>query len=484
MNVDFFDNYMKNIATVGDGGGTTNMFFFLTKNVTIANNIVNGVPHTGSTDENAVDVEGKTDTTAFRGNYFANTAGVGIAFLMCACPVPDRYGTDYNINNEVTSNTFVANGTSINENAALLSLADTGLPTGSVPIRDNFYSEANGLTTGNFSGFTFSNNTSLTATDIFNAGINYSGTQGQDHWNYTHWTGSGAVQNLAWDAANTLWGNVTDGQATRFGLLPPSNSAYWAYREWTAPRAGTISVRGRVFKNDNSSGDGVRVAITKNDVIIWPTNGATQTLAYNDRVGYNTNLDSIPVVTGDRISFAINNNNNNTADLTSWVPSVAYLPVASTAIPSNSGFEAPAQNLYSYGPISGSSWTFGSQAGIQRNGSAWLIGGGSNASEGVQAAFVQDATGNSCFSQNISGFVAARAYTFAFSAAQRANNQGGQIVSVFLDDSLVGRYTPASTSYADITTASVTPGVGSHKLTFCGTVLGDRSAFIDNVRIN
>jgi len=96
MNVDFFDNYMKNIATVGDGGGTTNMFFFLTKNVTIANNIVNGVPHTGSTDENAVDVEGKTDTTAFRGNYFANTAGVGIAFLMCACPVPDRYGTDYN----------------------------------------------------------------------------------------------------------------------------------------------------------------------------------------------------------------------------------------------------------------------------------------------------------------------------------------------------------------------------------------------------
>ena len=480
-----YNNYLNNVATSGQGGGTTGAFLWLTSNLVIANNSITNVPNTGSPDQTAIDSEGKNDGTKYRGNFFGYTAGPGLEFLQCNCPVPDRNGSDYNTNNEVSSNAFASNATANGDSAAIWSYDQTSNPTGT--ISNNLYATPN-LTTGGISGFTLSNNVNVSsASNLYSAAYGFSATQGTNNWTYVSWAGSGGSANLSYDSSRyETWGSAISGEVHRFYMLPSADSATWTYRVWTAPSTGTIAVRGRVFKADSSGGDGVRVAITKNGAIVWPVSGTPQTIAYNDQTGFETNLDAVSVTAGDQIAFAINNNASNTADGTSWSPTVAYTATAVALSIADSSFESPAQNLFAYGPINGSSWSFGTRTGIQRNGSAWLVGGGSNAPDGAQAAFVQDGTSSSCFSQAIGGFVAGRAYSFTFSAAQRGNGQGGQSIGVYIDSASnkLGSYTPSSTTYSNITTSSITPGAGTHTLIFCGEVLGDRTAFIDNIRAN
>ena len=154
---------------------------------------------------------------------------------------------------------------------------------------------------------------------------------------------------------------------------------------------------------------------------------------------------------------------------------------------SNLGFETPAVGAagqfasFQYNP-SGAAWAFTGQSGITANGSGFTSNN-PNAPEGVQAAFLQS---NGSFSQAIDGFQAGVSYSFVFAAAQRGNYSVVQDFLVFLDNTPLGTFKPASTSYADLTTAAVTPGAGSHTLTFTGlnSAGGDNCALIDNVRIN
>ena len=92
------------------------------------------------------------------------------------------------------------------------------------------------------------------------------------------------------------------------------------------------------------------------------------------------------------------------------------------------GFESPSVATYSYGPIiSGSSWTFGGNAGIEHNGSAF---GAANAPQGTQAAFLQRAGG--CVSRAVSGWTAGT-HSVTMQVAQRGGSLGGQTLQVFLD---------------------------------------------------
>jgi RHS repeat-associated protein len=157
-------------------------------------------------------------------------------------------------------------------------------------------------------------------------------------------------------------------------------------------------------------------------------------------------------------------------------------PVSVPAV-GNSGFEAPVVGggNFQYGPTGGS-WTFAGGTGVSGNGSAFT-GGNPGAPAGVQVGFIQ--VGNtSVMSQTVSGFESGKSYSVQFKAAQRAG-AGGQDFDVYLDSTLLGTFTPPSTSYTQMATAAFTTTAGAHTLKLVGrdTAGGDRTAFVDDVAV-
>jgi hypothetical protein len=152
----------------------------------------------------------------------------------------------------------------------------------------------------------------------------------------------------------------------------------------------------------------------------------------------------------------------------------------------NYGFESPAvgYSAFQYSPTGGS-WTFAGGSGVTGNGSGFT-GGLNIAPEGSQAAFLQGGN-TSIISQSVSGFQANRTYVVTFAAAQRSNccNAGGQDFQVYIDNTLIGTFHPASGTYAYYGTPGFTTTAGSHTLKFVGLnpLGGDHTAFIDNVRV-
>ncbi|WP_338258309.1 hypothetical protein [Dictyobacter halimunensis] len=229
---------------------------------------------------------------------------------------------------ELSGNVFVNNG-----NGGIERLGADITPTGT--IRDNLYSEPSGLTTtaggGTFSGFTLSNNLqATTASALYNAGNDYSGTQGQQQWSYQSSNDGTNWSNLPYDASSGIWKPTSSSvpQITRFGMHPDICSQCRVGRAWTAPSGGTISVRGRVLKGDTGGGNGIVARITRNGSVIW----GPQTVAYNDQVGIEANVDNIAVNANDVLRFEVANNGDNAYDTTSWDPSVGYTALGTPAL--------------------------------------------------------------------------------------------------------------------------------------------------------
>lgn len=163
------------------------------------------------------------------------------------------------------------------------------------------------------------------------------------------------------------------------------------------------------------------------------------------------------------------------------------IPVTVNSAPAvlNPSFETPnLGNGYQYNP-SGASWTFSgappSGSGLTGNGNGFT-GGNPNAPSGTQVAFLQ---AQGTITQAITNFQDG-SYQVTFAAARRGNGGGNEDFQILLDTTLIGTFTPASTLYADLTTATFSTTAGTHTLKFVGlnTAGGDNTAFIDNVRIH
>jgi hypothetical protein len=306
----------------GQSVGTTGMWFWEDKSFSVINNVLGDTPNTSSSDETGTDVEGYDDSGAFRGNYIAGDAGSGVEVL----GLGGRPG-DFQTNHELSDNAFSDNDASGTSNSVGSIWMDnqTGISyTGTVA--NNLYAEPNTvlLHTNGSNSFTVSNNLSISSTgDLYNAGSQYSSTQGTNQWGYQYYNGSG-WSNLSYDSTNAWWG-TSSGYVNRFESLPNATSTNWVAHTWTAPKSGTVSIRGRVLKTV-TGGDGVSVRITKNGTQIWPVSGGAQSLGASDQTGYATDLDNITVSSGDVIRFEVNDggSSSNTSDLTSWNPSIGY----------------------------------------------------------------------------------------------------------------------------------------------------------------
>jgi hypothetical protein len=216
-------------------------------------------------------------------------------------------------------------------------------------IANNLYAEPNTVFfhANGSNSFTVSNNLSISTTgDLYNAGSQYSSTQGTNQWGYQYYNGS-SWSNLSYDSTNGWWG-TSSGYVNRFESLPNATSTNWVAHTWTAPKSGTVSIRGRVLKTV-TGGDGVSVRITKNGTQIWPVSGGAQSLGASDQSGYATDLDNITVSSGDVIRFEVNDggSSSNASDLTSWNPSIGYT-AASGGTSVNDNTTGTASNEFDY----------------------------------------------------------------------------------------------------------------------------------------
>ena len=172
------------------------------------------------------------------------------------------------------------------------------------------------------------------------------------------------------------------------------------------------------------------------------------------------------------------------ADYTALLDQVSIVNAPPTGF-TDPGFEGPSQGTgrrptsmirrARRGPSS-------APAGVAGNGSG-LTSSNPNAPQGSQVAFLQ---WSSSISQVVS-FPAAGSYLVSFSAAQRANTgTSDEEVQVEVDGTVVGTFTPASTSYANYATAAFNVAAGSHTITFVGVdpTGAYYTALLDQVDVN
>ncbi len=145
----------------------------------------------------------------------------------------------------------------------------------------------------------------------------------------------------------------------------------------------------------------------------------------------------------------------------------------------NAGFESPSTNGAKAGPMT-DGWVFNNRAGVQRNGSAF---GAAEAPEGIQTGLLQSKDGEQAeIKQSL--YFPAGAYAIRFQAAKRGGFGGPQSFDVYVDDTRIGSYQPATTAFEAYTTDVFTVSSGNHTVTFrATTTAGDNTAFIDDVQI-
>ena len=161
-------------------------------------------------------------------------------------------------------------------------------------------------------------------------------------------------------------------------------------------------------------------------------------------------------------------------DNTDFIDMVKLMPTGN-----NMGFESPAVSTYQYGSFT-NGWTFGTQAGVQKNGSAFS--GTQNAPEGTQTSFIQGSGLNALISQYFN-FPSPGNYIINFSAAQRANSGGAQTISVHVDNTRLQGYTPGTT-FTNYTSPVFYVTAGIHGIAFLGETAGSNTDFIDNVSVS
>ncbi|HXD60526.1 MAG TPA: hypothetical protein VN619_01230 [Lacisediminihabitans sp.] len=323
---------LNNEAPCWNAGGTTTVILGHLEDVSIVNSMFTNVMHTGSNDENALDFEIFNNNVRARNSLFANTAGSAMSFLRLG----GRPG-DYSTNNESSSNVMINNGVAQGFGPVLvLNMVGTASPiTGT--IKDNINVNTNFLYDqgSGFAGFSTTNNQTLSngSGKVSFSAADFSGTQGRNGWSYQSFDGS-AYSDLVYNQSSEKW--TPSGQSvpeiTQFDQHPGTSSSNWVARAWTAPTAGTVSVRGRILKSDNTGlGNGILARITKNGSQIWPASGTQVIEAGDEYTGVAQVLDGVVVNAGDVIRFETNENGQSSYDKASWTPSITYTSTSSEA---------------------------------------------------------------------------------------------------------------------------------------------------------
>ncbi len=192
--------------------------------------------------------------------------------------------------------------------------------------------------------------------------------------------------------------------------------------------------------------------------------------------------DSTNSIREDNLRYFVQNNTTNTP----------VLPVIT-----NPSFEFPYAGVvgwyFSYLRVpTNAGWIFtgvnGGNAGIGVNGSGWSAYQSVGTTNGNQYAFLQGVGGVGASMSQVISNCPSGSYSFSFTTSQRdkvgRDNTTNQTVTVMVDGTNVGSFTPADTNWYSCQTAPILLNEGDHTLTFTNVpVPGDATILIDNIGI-
>lgn len=302
---------------------------------TLVNNVIFGVPPSGSSDETGIDFEWSEDHVRLVGNLFAANAGAGMEIL-------NIHPGDHTTAIDLDSNTFAENAGSRDPGASSIWEDNLGhdyaMPQGTV--RNNIYFDSHGKFFEGRSIARVSNlNNARTARIADYAAEEFSPKQGGNQWRYMYqpaestWTN---IPDFSSTDFNGAWEVSPKQYISAFNMAPASckSSACAAggvARVWVAPYRGIVKIRGRVLASDRQAGSGVNAVINlvsgKNVTQLWPAPSGRQLVAAAEQAGYATNVEEVEVVPGEMIRFEVHSNGDTPANPVSWTPSIAYVDV-------------------------------------------------------------------------------------------------------------------------------------------------------------
>jgi hypothetical protein len=344
-NVTLINSVLFEEAGCPTSTGTAAVILGRVNKVRFVNNIFFGVPHTGSPDETAIDLEWSESEIDLQGNFFAGNAGPAVEIL-------NIHPADHSDALDFSSNTFAQNAHSHRPGAASIWEDNKGrgygVPTGK--IGNNLFFEQHGpfLAGKNIALVTNANDRQTALVANYAAEL-FSPMQGKNQWRYIYessgstWSDlpeySATYENGAWMKSNALTSHAPTSDepyVSAFNLMPASCSgnctAGGVARAWVAPREGTVSIRGRVLKLHAGGGNGAQASInlvsSRGVTQVWPASGGRQLIAGGDQTGYATDLDTVHVAQGDVLRFEVHANGDNTYDEVSWTPSIGYVDPA------------------------------------------------------------------------------------------------------------------------------------------------------------
>ncbi|MEV4140679.1 hypothetical protein AB0J72_52005 [Dactylosporangium sp. NPDC049742] len=162
--------------------------------------------------------------------------------------------------------------------------------------------------------------------DDYQYAIGFAETKNTNEWSYLQWDGT-AYSEMDWKPLEHRWrGSCEFCIIARGGMHPDVNDAVIG---WTAPRAGTVTVRGTIDSRDY--GDPARQDIDGVRAFVRQRSGSTLTKVWPSepyqeiRPGFMAqHIFQTTVAAGDQLLFHVNKNGTTYNDSTSWFPRISY----------------------------------------------------------------------------------------------------------------------------------------------------------------
>ncbi len=330
-NVTVMNSVLFEEAGCRTSSGTAAVILGRVSHVTFANNIIFGVPATGSPDETGIDFEWSEDHVALQSNLFEANAGPGVEIL-------NIHPGDHSSELDFDGNTFAQNANAYRPGAASVweDNKGRGYGTPAGKIRNNLYFEPHGRFFGGKSTSSIANVGNLQTTLAANyAAEQFSSTQGKNQWRSLYQTPDStwaemphytATDNGAWEAKP---GQFISAFTMALGSCTAGCDVSGVARAWVATHPGTVSIRGLVVPVGEESGTGVSTAINlvsgRNVIPLWPSQGGRRMIEAAEQSGISTDVDNIQVATGDTIRFEVHGSSDGAASAVSWTPSIGFV---------------------------------------------------------------------------------------------------------------------------------------------------------------
>ena len=155
----------------------------------------------------------------------------------------------------------------------------------------------------------------IATSSTYRASSDYASSQGQGNWFYADSTGA----QMTFVTAQALW-QGTEASSRLWGTGGQPGANVDAVRQWKAPVAGTVRIRGNASDGNGACGNGVIVSIKKGTQTLWQ-----QTIDNGNAAGFAYDLTT-PVAAGETIAFTINSRGgDDSCDATNFDPAVVYV---------------------------------------------------------------------------------------------------------------------------------------------------------------